>query len=129
MRMLVVSLVALMLISGTAWAQDSGPDYYRAINTGSIGTKVMLNDNFQYNPTPNFYVYAISDESKFYISGYRYTGGTWSRVFPSGSYVNAVTDTTILWHANLVLPVHHRVDLLCITAVTDDAAVDLVVYK
>jgi len=132
MKMLIILLTALLVISGTAWAQDTGPDYHKATNTGLTGSKVVLNANFKYSSTPNYYMYAISDVGKFYISGYRYSGGdygTWSRVFPSGSYVSAITDTTIEWHSNLALPIHNKVDVLVITSQESGGDVDLVVYQ
>jgi hypothetical protein len=129
MKTILAALVALMLVSGTAWAQELGPNYYRATNTTTVGKKIVLNTAFLVNPTPRYNVYAISDESKFYITGWRYTGGVWAKVFPQGTFVNAVTDTAVLWHMNVALPISQKVDVLYVRSVTSGASVDLVVYQ
>ena len=130
MRMLIVSLVALMLVSGTAWAQDFGPEYFRKTNNVAVGNKILLNTNYRVNPTPTYNIYVISDESKFYVTGYRYLNGAWTKVFPAGTYASAESDTAIYWTSlNVALPIHQRIDLLYVRAATNGAAVTTVVYK
>ncbi len=129
MKMLIAAMFALLLVSGTAWAQlpPVGPDYVHVTNSGTVGSKVLLNPVFRYNPTPRFSVYAKSSEGEFKVSGYRYVGGTWTKVFPLFSV--AADDTAVLWGAGMTLPITQQVDVLCVTSQDSDGSVDLVWYK
>jgi hypothetical protein len=129
MKMLIAAMFALLLVSGTAWAQlpPVGPDYVRVTNTGAVGNKVLLNTVFRYNPTPRFSVYAISSLGEFKVSGYRYINQVWTKVFPLFS--TAVDDTAVLWVANMALPITQQIDVLCVTSQENGGSVDLVWYK
>jgi len=126
MKTILAALVALMLVSGTAWAQ-TGPDYFTATNTGTVGTKVLLNTLFRVNPTPRFQVYALSADDAFKVSGYRYMAGTWTKVFPLFS--TAPADTAVSWGSGMTLPITQQVDLLCVTSDASGGSVKLVWYK
>jgi len=128
LKSIVACAIALMLISGTAWAQfpEIGPSYYRLENTITTGVKVVLNPNFETQATPRFVSYIISDEAKFWVSGYRYVDKTWVKVFPQGT---TPADTAVYWHANIALPITTKIDVLCFTSSLSDGGADLVVYK
>ncbi len=129
MLKVLAACAVLLMVSGTAWAQNGiGPDFFQASDTGTTGTKVLLNSSFATTPTVKREMFLYSTDGAFKVSGYRYSRGSgWYKVFPKFS--SADKDTAVNWVSGVVLPVTQSVDLLVIDHAENSGTTKIVMYR